>query len=626
MATINGYMGKMLLVDLTSGKIEEKELTKEMANLFIGGYGIGARVLYDMIPPGADPLGPNNVLGILTGPLTGTGALFSGRFTVVCKSPVTGGWNDANCGGYFGPELKKAGFDAIFFSGASSTPVYLWVKEGKAELRDASILWGKGSVETEDALKEAHGEKRLGIACIGPAGEKLSLISAVMNDGHRAAGRGGVGAVMGSKKLKAVVVKGTMKTPIADVEALKRANKELSNSMKNGPTAPMVGAFAAFGTGVVTGGSAVSGDSPVKNWRGIGFRDFGEDNAKMFDYPSIDAKYNVKRYACAVCPLGCGAHYELNEGEYAVGKTSRPEYETAAGFGCFLLNNDIEAVIKCNHICNIYGTDTISTAGTIGWAMECYENGIFTIGDTGGIDLKWGNAKAMVQAVQVLADQSTEFGKLLALGSAGAAKKIGKGFEYLVTVKGIELPMHDPKYAPGLSRTYSYDPTPARHVKGGIGFPRMLIHDDSKYIVNEDDEKVDVDLAATMEIVNSVGLCQFSTMIGGVPDIVEKMMTAVTGENFGVEDKIKAGTRILTMRHMFNIREGLKPSDFAIPSISIGNPPHEMGPLKGITINHEKDRLGFFATLDWNESTGIPSKAALEKLGGMEDIVSGIYK
>src|SRR4030042_935879 len=230
---MNGYCGKMLFVNLTDGGLEEQELTEEMAKHFVGGYGIGARVLFNMMKPKARPLGPDNVLGFVTGPLTGTAALFSGRYTVVCKSPVTGGWNDANSGGFFGPELKKAGFDCIFIRGASKKPVYLWVNDGKAELRDASVLWGKDILETEKALQRELGEKKIRAALIGPAGEKLSLIAAVMNDGHRAAGRGGCGAVMGSKNLKAVVVCGTGKVPVADPEQLKAISQEILSTTKN---------------------------------------------------------------------------------------------------------------------------------------------------------------------------------------------------------------------------------------------------------------------------------------------------------------------------------------------------------------------------------------------------------
>jgi aldehyde:ferredoxin oxidoreductase len=618
---MNGYTGKMLFVDLTKGIYEEKGLTEDMAKQFIGGYGIGAKVMFGMMKPGADALGPENVLGFTTGPLTGTSALLSGRYTVVCKSPVTGGWNDANSGGYFGPELKKAGYDAVFIQGASKKPVYLWINDRKVDIRDASHLWGKDVLETEEALKAELGEKKLRAALIGPAGEKRSLIAAVMNDGHRAAGRGGSGAVMGSKNLKAVVVRGTGAVQVADPEKLKAANKEIMDTIKNGPAAQVADAFSTFGTTMMTGGSAVSGDSPVKNWGGIGLIDFGE-GAKNFEGAVMDPKYRVRKYACANCPLGCGAIYEVKGGKWPLGETGRPEYETSASFGCLILNDDVEALLKCNHICNIYGLDTISAGATVTWAMECYENGILSKKDTGGIELTWGNSKSIVQATQEMAEQSTEFGKLLALGSAGAAEKIGKGTEYLVTVRGIELPMHDPKLGPGFSRTYAFDPTPARHVKGGLGIVHMQTPDPSKYNAEGSGEP---DLRATVsqEIINTAGLCLFKDFTG-VENIAWKLIPPVTGWDFGEKEEMNAGLRIFNMRHAFNLREGMKPADIRLPKRSVGEPPQTEGPLAGVTVDHKGFIRNFFEAIKWDETTGKPSRESLEKLGGMEDVIEAL--
>jgi aldehyde:ferredoxin oxidoreductase len=619
---MNGYCGKMLFVDLTKGSHEVLALTEEMAKLYIGGYGIGAKVLFERMKPGSDALGPNNIVGFTTGPLTGTGALLSGRYTVVCKSPVTGGWNDANSGGYFGPELKRAGFDAVFVQGASETPVYVWIKDGEVEIKDAAHLWGKDVLETEAALKAELKENRLRAAMIGPAGEKLSLIAAVINDGHRAAGRGGLGAVMGSKKLKAVVVQGTGKVAVADPDKLQAATKDILDTIKNGPDAGLAEDFSTFGTTMMTADSATSGDSPVKNWGGVGIVDFGEEAGKNFEGLGMDAKYRVKKFACANCPLGCGAIYDVKDGRWPVGETSRPEYETSASFGCLMLNDNVEALLKCNHICNIYGLDTISAGATVTWAIECYENGILSKGDTGGIELTWGNAEAIVQATQEMADQSTEFGKLLALGSAGAAEKIGKGSEYLVTVKGIELPMHDPKLGPGFSRTYAVDPTPARHVKGGLGIEHMKKKDPSKYDAEGSGEP-DLRATAVQEIINTAGLCLFKDFTG-VENIAWKLLPPVTGWDFGEEEEMNAGLRIYTMRHAFNFREGLKPFDFQLPKRCIGEPPQTEGPLKGVTVDYKGFIRNFFKAMEWDEATGKPSRSSLEKLGGLEDVIKAL--
>lgn len=617
---MNGYCGKMLIVDLTKRSYEERELTPEMAEHFIGGYGIGAKVLFDMMKPGVDPLGPENIIGFTTGPLTGTGALLSGRYTVVCKSPVTNGWNDANSGGYFGPELKKAGYDAVFITGAAESPVYIWINDGKVVIKDALHLWGKDVVETEEVLKAELNDNKLRIATIGPAGEKLSLIAAVMNDGHRAAGRGGCGAVMGSKNLKAVVVRGTGKVPVADPVKLKAVNQEVMDAIKNGPMAQMASVFSDFGTTGFISASAFSGDSPVKNWAGVGVVDYDEESVKSFDGPSMDPKYRAKKFACANCPVGCGAIYNVNTGKWPVGETGRPEYETASAFGSLILNKDVEALLKCNHICNIYGMDTISAGATIAWAIECYENGLLTREDTGGIELIWGNANAIVQATQEMADQSTEFGKLLSLGSAGAAEKIGKGVEYLITVKGIELPMHDPRFGPGFARTYATDPTPARHVKGGLGLRHMQTPDESKYNTQGTGEE-DIEATAITEINNTAGLCMFQDMMG-VENLAWKLLLPVTGRTFGEEEQRQTGLRILNMRHAFNLREGLKPSDFNLPKRCVGEPPQVEGPLEGVTVGYMQLIQNFSRAMDWDETTGKPSRSSLEKLGGMDNVIA----
>lgn len=617
-----GYAGKLLFVDLTKGTIEERELAEDLAKNFIGGYGIGVRILYDMMKPGADPLGPDNVLGFITGPLTGTGAFFGSRYTVVCKSPVTGGWNDANSGGYFGPELKKAGFDAVFISGASDKPVYLWIKDGQAEIRDASKLWGKDTIETLEALIEETGEKKLRASVIGPGGEKLSLMACPINDEHRAPARGGSGAVMGSKKLKAVAVRGTGKIPVVNSDKIKEINKTIAAAMKSGPSAEMMGGFGEYGTGVGTGASALSGDSPVKNWGGVGVVDFGEESANKVAAPAFDAQYKTKKYACANCPLGCGAHYEVKEGKWPLGKTERPEYETAAAFGVLCLNDDIEAIFKCNHICNTYGLDTIAVGGTVAWAIECYENGLFTKEDTGGIELTWGNAEAIVEITQAIADQ-TGFGKVLALGSAAAAEKLGKGHEYLQTVKGIEMPMHDPKLGPGFARTYQYDPTPARHVKGGTGMLQMSDPRPTKYNY-KGTGFMDLSVTAMIEVLNAAGLCLFG-MFAAPPESQPAFIEAATGWTFKGQDQLNAGIRIMCMKQAFNLREGLEPADFVIPPRSVGEPPQTAGPLAGITIDHKTLAKNFFNTIGWDVETGKPHQGVLEKLGGMDDVVEDLY-
>ncbi len=615
-----GYAGKMLFVDLSRGTTETRELTEEVARRFIGTYGIGARVLYDMMKPGVDPLSPEAVIGFVTGPLNATGALFGGRYAVVCKSPVTGGWNDANSGGHFGPELKKAGFDAVFVSGAAAKPVYIYIEDGKAEIRDAAGLWGKRSVATLDALVEKTGEEDLRAAVIGPAGEKQSLLACVINDRHRAAGRGGAGAVMGSKKLKAVAVKGSGTVAVADPEKLREANLLTTDGMKNGANVETVKGYSSYGTGMGTSGYALSGDSPVKNWGGVGVRDFGEESARKIDSIALD-KFKQKKYACSSCPLGCGAHFEVNEGDWPVGETFRPEYETACAFGTLCLNDDAGSIVKCNHICNEYGLDTISTGATVAWAIECYENGLFTKEDTGGIELTWGNARAIVEITQAIADR-TGFGEVLALGSAKAAEKLGKGAEYLQTVKGMELPMHDPRFAPGYTRTYQFDPSPARHVKGGLGGLQARDTSPAKYD-SSDTGAMDMMLTGIYEVLQASGICLFSLF--AQLDLAPRMLEAVTGWTCDNEFQTNAMKRIMNMRHAFNLREGQKPADFVAPGRSVGDPPQTEGPLAGCRVDHESLKRNFFAVMQWDETTGRPSRESLEALGGLDDVIQDLY-
>jgi aldehyde:ferredoxin oxidoreductase len=363
----------------------------------------------------------------------------------------------------------------------------------------------------------------------------------------------------------------------------------------------------------------------VKNWGGAGVVDMGEESATKLGTFTFDANYNTKKYACANCPLGCGAHYNVDKGKWPVGETDRPEYETLAAFGTMALNDDIESIIKCNDICNRYGLDTISVGASVTWAMECYENGIFTNKDTEGIELTWGNAEAIVAMTEAIAEQRG-FGRVLALGSAKAAKKLGKGAEYLQTVRGIEIPMHDPRFSPGFARTYQYDPTPARHVKGGLGIPDFGSPNEVKYNY-EGRGQLDVEVTCGTEIFNTSGLCIF----GGFcmpADAAMRFIEAVTGWDFKGEDVLQTGKRIMNMRYAFNLREGQKPNDDdnMLPNRCVGEPPLTKGPLKGITVDHKKLAANFSESMGWDEETLTPTRESLEKLGGMEDVIRDLYR
>jgi aldehyde:ferredoxin oxidoreductase len=597
-----GYMGKILFVDLSTGEIKEEALEEKTCRDFIGGYGIGARVIYSRQKAGVDPLGPENTLGLVTGPLTGTPAITGARYTALAKSPITGGWGDANSGGDFGPNLKFSGYDAVFFTGIAAKPVYLFIDNGKAGLRDAGHLWGKDTYETEEMLQAEHG-RETSVACIGPSGEKLSLISCIVNRRGAAAGRSGLGAVMGSKKLKAVAVKGSMAVPMADRAKAEQIRKDQLAEFNKQPPSPFsVASMRKYGTSAMTDKNAHSGDTPVKNWGGIGVIDL-PDVAGLSGDAAIANKAGAD--PCWHCPIACQALLKEGTGEYKYpAGTRRVEYETQGAFGTLCLNSNTESINMLNHICNSYGIDTISGGTVIAFAMECYEKGIITKEDTGGIDLTWGNHRAIVAMTEKVAKREG-LGDILADGVKVAAKKLGKGAEqYAVHIGGQELGMHDPKFA-GFGNfpaaRYQMDATPGRHTAsfGPESFPG--------------------------HVTNTVGLCLFGGM--GPPDgryFTLEYLNAVTGWGLSREELMKAGERIANIRHLFNLREGINPLDLKVHSRIIGAPPQQEGPLAGVTADILPQVYWCLGALDWDRVTTRPSRDKLLELG-LGDIAAELY-
>lgn len=611
-----GYMGKMLWVDLTNNELRDEVLDEKLCRQFVGGYGLGAKLIYSRQTSGIDPLSYDSTFGILTGPLTGTAALGGSRYTVVGKSPLTGGWGDANSGGDFGPFLKFAGYDAVFFTGISEKPVCLFINNDKAELKDAAHLWGKDSLATEDMLKSELG-KNVKVACIGPSGEKVALIAAVMNDRGRAAGRSGLGAVMGSKKLKAVAVKGDMEVPVADEKRVTNLRRKYLHKL--GGTIEWLG---EHGTSFVAAGSAHSGDSPVKNWGGVGFLDFPD--IEPFAVENITSR-RIKKYACYRCPIGCGAHMEAGTGEYQFEEGShRPEYETLAMFGCNCLNNSIESIIKVNDICNRHGIDTISAGAVIAFTIECYENKLITMADTDGIEMTWGNHKSIVAMTEKLAKREG-FGNVIADGVKIAAERIGKGAaEYAMHIQGQELPAHDPKHDYHWGIPYMLDPTPARHTQNAEVFRPLgqVVQLDRKSYANEGNEyKIG---SALHHVVNSSGMCAFVYSCLPNTGVLAELMSAVTGWDVTIEELIKTGERIANIRQAFNLREGLNLIQFKIPGRLLGRPPLKEGPLSGVTINEDALFKEYLAAIDWDPKTAKPSRKKLQELG-LEEVAQEFW-
>jgi aldehyde:ferredoxin oxidoreductase len=616
-----GFMGKMLFVDLTSEKIHVEDLSNETARLFIGGIGIGGKVIYEQIKPKCDPLSPENIIGFGTGPLTLSGAFCASRFSVFSKSPLTGYWGTASCGGTFGNMLKASGYDLIFFKGRAKHPVYLKIENKDAQLKDAKDLWGKDTVETEKIIREEEGNKKLSIACIGPAGEKLSRIAAIINDGGRAAARSGLGAVMGSKNLKAIACHGDLEPEVLDRDKIIELMRETFEKARKNPN-PMFKDLIEAGTCSAVVPHLASHDTPIKNWAGTNVEDFPEEKWEKVGRKAIE-KFIIGKYFCTGCPIGCGGWVRIPSGKYAIERAHKPEYETIAALGPLCLNDNIESIIYANDICNRYGLDTISAGATISFAMECYEKGIITQKDTDGIRLEWGNSDAIIEILNKMGVREG-IGDVLADGPRWAAKKIGKGSEqYSMDVCGEPVPMHDPRYAIGWGIGYIVDAEAAKHTRGHfieflgtskpwlaekLGLPKKI----DRYDTSEDRIRAQALASAWFKCVVAAGLCLFGNDSMDYPFL--EVLNLATGWNVDVGEVLETGMRINTLFHAFNLREGWKPSDYTFPPRITGNPPLPKGVLKGISIDYEKLKKSYYQVMGWNPETGEISKNRIKEL------------
>ena len=541
---VNEYFGKILWVDLSSESHKEEVLPEDIYRQYLGGYGLAAKLIYENMPAKADPLGSEAILGVFPGLLTGTVAPLSGRYMIAGKSPLTGTWGDANSGGFFGPEIKKCGYDGILIKGIATTPKYITIIDDEVKILDASEIWGLDAVETEDKLKEKHSKAQ--VACIGQSSEKLSLISGIVNDKGRIAARSGFGAVMGSKKLKAIVLKGNKKISLSDGDTLRSHTKDYNNLIA-AASAGLTSLFKAYGTTVGNVFSGSSGDTPIKNWAGNSIEDFPTDRLNKISFGEID-KYKQKSFGCFSCPVRCGAIMKIPE--LNIEETHRPEYETCASFGPLLLNDDLMSIFTLNEMCNRAGLDTISAGGTVAFAIECFENGLINKDDTDGLELTWGNSEDIIKLVKMMINREG-IGDLLADGCKRASEKIGKGSEkYAITSMGQELGMHDSKHMSSLGLSFAFDPTPGRHTTSSIDMIAMgpiarneLIEGFiiPKNIKEMGDERSEAHMLinSLSQFSNSLGLCMFSAMFIKYPLI--ELVKAATGWDITVEELIKIG-------------------------------------------------------------------------------------
>ena len=619
--SVPATMGKILWVDLASGQTRIERPSDEIYLNYLGGYGLGAYYLYKTQRAGIDPLGPENTLGLLTGLLTGTGGITSNRYVVVAKSPKTDGWGDANSGGTFGPAMKGAGLDGIFFTGRSERPVYLLVRksaagsEGRccAELLPAEDWWGLDTAETDDRARELHGPQAR-TACIGPAGEKLSLLSGIINEKGRAAARSGLGAVMGSKNLKAVVLAdGVQEVPVADPQGMSEAMKRHREFLKSRPRWDVMRRYGTCGS---MAGLALKGDTPTKNWSGTAEVDF-PTVGKISD--DAVAGIEHKKYACWRCPMGCGGLTRVDTGPFA-SEGHKPEYETLGAFGSMCLNDNLESINLCNDLCNRAGLDTIGTGGTVAFAIECFENGLISAEETGGIELRWGNADAIVRMTRLIG-RHEGFGEVLADGVRKAAQRIGNGAEqYAIHAGGEELPMHDPRLVPSVGTTYKMDATPGRHTQIstwiselGAG-PPDLVEQPQPQQHYPGKGRAHMTVNNYFHVGQSAGLCMF-ILLTLRPDFVTDSLTHATGRRFTLDDVLTTGARIAALRTAFNLREGIRNVEIAVPRRVLGDPPLADGPTAGRTVELDAQVEDYLEAMGWDPKTGVPKQETLLKLG-----------
>ena len=645
--------GKILVVDLNVGTTAVENIPDEVYEAVLAGKGLGAWYLYKNIPADADPMGPENILGFCSGALTGTGALMTGRVNIVCKSPLTGGWGDANCGGIFAPAIKQCGYDAIFIKGIADHPVYLYCDNKGAEIRDASEYWGLDAVEAENQLRKDCKEKKTPcVAVIGTSGEKLSLISGICNEEGRIAARSGVGAVMGSKKLKAVVLAGSKPMPCADHDKVKALSKELGRKINKVVLPPGMGmslALGGFGMGRMPSmpldGSAVnflfkewgtpsntpmaimSGDGPLKNWSAGPSEADGSAMAIEYNPDRIN-KIESAKYHCYSCPLGCGGRVDLSKVKYSeFYETHKPEYETIQAFGALCMNKDLDSVLYINELLNRAGIDAISVGNTVAWAIECYENGILTKEQTDALELTWGNTEAIVALVKKIIARDG-FGNDLADGVKRAAAKFG-GEEYAMHVGGQEPGMHDTRNDPQLGIHMVAEPAPGKHTIGmAIQYGAMSLCDICSWAppAKLHSKKEDLEASETMALqskanaaysmlVDGVGGCYYAEMMGVHMWKIVDYLNAAADWNYDGDHYMEIGCRIQTIRQMFNIKHGYDPAAVVLPKRMQGEPPLATGPLKGVRLNNKEQVAMHWKAFGWDEKTGAPLASTIETLG-----------
>jgi aldehyde:ferredoxin oxidoreductase len=612
---VDGYLGKILHVDLTTGGIVEEELEPSYARDFVGGSGLAARYIYDLTDSDTDPLGPENALVFMTGPLVGTPAPSCGRYVICARSPQTGLWGESNVGGFVGPHLRFAGYDGILFTGQASEPVYLVLRDGEAELRGASSLWGMGAYETQEAIKEELGAGSPRVACIGPAGENLVKFAGIIADHGRAAGRSGMGAVMGSKRLKAVVCHGTGSIPLADREAFDGIARELLALVKEDVSTQVLHQTGTAGSANLC---SMLGNMPNRY-----FSQGYLDTVDQISGSTMAETVQVGTSGCYGCAVQCGREVEITEGRYRLAQTDGPEYETVGALGSLLLIDDLKAVCYLNHLCNSHGLDTISMGVTLGLAFLLYEQGVISAKETGGIALRWGDPEPVIAMIEKAARRE-DFGDLLAEGSRALARRYdAQGLA--AQVNGLELAMHDPRASSGVAVSYLTSPRGACHNKSDAYWLDMgrTMEDIGVGFLDRFEEEGKGALMVRHQDWRSAGDALVSCLLVNLPsDGLVSLLGAATGWDVTLADLLRTGERIINLKRALNLRWGLSPARERLPDLLLR--PLEEGGTAGYVPDADRLLSDYYGARQWDRATGKPSKEKLLALG-LEEMAAELY-
>lgn len=610
---LGGFMGKILKVDMSTGTLRKESISEDVARRYLGGKGYATYLLYQhlkdyeskgLAPSEIDPLGPENVLIFATGPGTGVpGFPASGRYHVMAlRSPLTGSIGSANSGGEWGPFLKFAGFDMIVVEGASETPVYLSIINGEPEIMDASDIWGKNVFDTCRILKRKVGGKNTSVACIGPAGENLARMACIVNDEHRAAGRTGLGAVMGSKKLKAIVVSGDQKVPVANTEVFSEVSKRCLDALRKNPVTGQ--GLPTYGTAILINIINAVGGLPYRNWQtGV------NPDAEKISGETLAETYLVSRRACWGCPIGCGRVTSVKSGPFQVLGSEGPEYESVWALGSSTGVKDLDAVVKANHFCDELGLDPISMGSTIAAAMELNERGYIPADDLQGLDLRFGNSAALVEAVWRAAYRAG-FGKYLALGSKRLCEIYGHP-ELSMSVKGLEMPAYDPRAIKGIGLNYATANRGGCHVTGYTISPEVLGIPEKVDPLKPEGKAKWVKIFQDFTcVVNSTVNCLFTTFALGARDYAD-LLSAVTGWNLTEDGILRIGERIYNLERVIITEYGFNGKDDTLPKRLLTEPMPD-GPAKGHLAELEKMKDEYYSLRGW--INGVPTKEKLKEL------------